>query len=97
MENSASPSSNARSIRAIPPDESPLELLRAEAEQINPAIILAERLMRREASELLTVAEVNEAENILAIGTQEIEAIESHRKAFRTSPASAIAYVPIGF
>ncbi len=79
------------------PDESPLELLRAEIEQINPAIILADQLMRREASELLTVEEVNAAENILAIGTQEIEAVKSHRKAFQKSPASAIDYLPIGF
>ncbi len=79
------------------PDESPLELLRAEIEQINPAIILADQLMRREASELLTVEEVNDAENILDIGTQEIEAVESHRKAFQKSPASAIDYLPIGF
>jgi len=79
------------------PDESPLELLRAENEQINPAIILADQLMRREASELLTIEEVNEAENILAIGTQEIEALESHRKAFQKSPASAIDYLPVGF
>ncbi|MGE3467117.1 MAG: hypothetical protein AB7J13_09300 [Pyrinomonadaceae bacterium] len=79
------------------PDESPLDLLRTENEQINPAITLAEQLMRREATELLTVEEVNEAENILAIGTQEIDAIESHRKAFQKSPASAIDYVPIGF
>ena len=79
------------------PDESPFEVLRAENEQINPAIILAERLMRREATELLSVEEVNESENILAIGTQEIEAIESHQKAFQKSPPSAIAYVPVGF
>ncbi len=79
------------------PDESPLELLRAENEQINPAIILADRLMRRDAAELLSVEEVNEAENILAVGTQEIEVIESHRKAFQKSPTSAIDYVPIGF
>ncbi|HRI05281.1 MAG TPA: hypothetical protein PLL77_16205 [Pyrinomonadaceae bacterium] len=81
----------------MPHDESPLELLRAENEQINPAIILAERLMRREATELLSVEEVTEAENILAIGTDEIEAIESHRKAFQKSPASAIDFVPVGF
>jgi hypothetical protein len=81
----------------MPPDESPLELLRAANEQINPAIILAERLMRRDTAELLSVEEVNEAENILAIGTQEIETIDSHRKAFQKSPASAIDYVPIGF
>ena len=79
------------------PDESQLELLRAESEQINPAIILADQLMRREATVLLTVEEVNEAENILAIGTQEIEAIELHRKAFLRSPASAVDYVPVGF
>ncbi|QQS33570.1 MAG: hypothetical protein IPM50_03015 [Acidobacteriota bacterium] len=78
-------------------DEAPLELLRAENEQINPAIILAERLMQREATELLSVEEVSEAENILTIGTQEIETIESHRKGFQKSPASAIDYVPIGF
>lgn len=79
------------------PDESPLELLRAETEQINPAIILAERLMRREAAELLTVEEVEEAEYVLTIGTQEIEAIESHRKAFQKSQATSIDYVPVGF
>ena len=79
------------------PDESQLELLRAESEQINPAIILADQLMRREATVLLTVEEVNETENILAIGTQEIEAIELHRKAFLRSPASAVDYVPVGF
>lgn len=79
------------------PDESPLGLLRTENEQINPAIILAERLMRREAAELLTVEEVEEAESILAIGAQEIDEIESHRKAFQKSPASAMDCVPIGF
>ena len=79
------------------PDESPLELLRAEIEQINPAIILADQLIRREAAELLSVEEVNEAKNILAIGTQEIEAIESHQKAFQKSPPSSIDYLPIGF
>lgn len=78
-------------------EDSPFDLLRAEDEQVNPAIILADRLMRRHAEELLTVEEVTEAENVLAIGTQEIEAIEFHRKAFLKTPASAINYVPIGF
>ena len=53
--------------------------------------------MRREAAELLTVEEVEEAESVLAIGTQEIEAMESHLKAFLKSPASAMDYVPVGF
>ena len=78
-------------------DDSPLELLRSEDERINPAIILADRLMRRDAEKLLTVDEVAEAEKVLGIGTQEIEAIEFHRNAFLKTPASAIDYVPIGF
>jgi len=81
----------------MPPDDSPLKLLRAEDEQINPAIILAERLMRRDAAELLSVEEVNEAESVLSIGTQEIETIESHLKAFLKTPPSAVNYVPVGF
>jgi len=81
----------------MPGDDSSLELLRAEDERINPAIILADRLVRRDAERLLTVDEVAEAEKVLGIGTQEIEAIEFHRKAFLKTPASAINYVPIGF
>jgi hypothetical protein len=78
-------------------DDSPLILLRVEDEQINPAIILADNLMRRPAEQLLTVEEIEEAENILIIGTQEVEAVESHRKAFLKTPPSAVDYVPVGF
>lgn len=92
-----SPSSSERSIKDMPADDSPLDLLRAESEQVNPAIILADKLMRQDAEKLLTVEEVSEAEKVLTIGTQEIEAIELHRKAFLKTPASAIDYVPIGF
>ena len=81
----------------MPVDDSPIQLLRYEDERINPAIILADRLMRQDAEKLLTIEEVTEAEEVLAIGTQEIEAIEFHRKAFLKTPASAIDYVPLGF
>ncbi|MGE3952522.1 MAG: hypothetical protein AB7F88_14550 [Pyrinomonadaceae bacterium] len=92
-----SPSSSERSTKDMRGDDSPLDLLLAEDERINPAIILAERLMRQDAEKLLTVNEVAEAEKVLGIGTQEIEAIEFHRKAFLKTPASAVDYVPIGF
>ncbi len=78
-------------------DDLPVKLLRAEDERVNPAIILAEGLMQRDAERLLTVEEVSEAETVLAIGTQEIETVEFHRKAFLKTPASAIDYVPLGF
>jgi hypothetical protein len=90
-------SSSERSTKDMPGDDSPLHFLRAASEQVNPAITLADRLMRRDAEKLLTVEEVSEAEKVLAIGTQEIETVEFHRKAFLKTPASAIDYVPIGF
>ena len=97
MENLASLLSREHSIRDIYFDDSPLILLRVEDEQINPAIILADNLMRRPAERLLTVEEIEGAENILTIGTQEVEAIESHRKAFLKTPPSAVDYIPVGF
>jgi len=81
----------------MPVDDSPVSILSAEPERLNPAIILADRLMRRDAEELLTVEEVAEAESVLAIGTHEIYAVESHHKAFLKTPASAIDYIPVGF
>jgi len=81
----------------MPVDDSPVSILRAEPERLNPAIILADRLMRRDAGQLLTVQEVAEAEMVFEIGTREIEAIESHRKALLKTPASAIDYIPVGF
>lgn len=78
-------------------EDSPLDLLKAEIEQINPAIILAEKLMRRNADALLSVEEVAEAERTLDLGASEIEQVEFHHKAFLQTPASAVDYVPIGF
>jgi len=81
----------------MPPDDLPLEILRAEHEEINPAIILADNLMRRSAERLLTVEEIQEAEDTLIVGAQEVEAIESHRKAFLKTLSSSVDYVPFGF
>lgn len=77
--------------------ESPLEILEGETEQLNPAIILADELMRRDPSELLSIAEVAKAERVLEIGSREIETIDGHRKAFLKTPPSPIRYLPHGF
>lgn len=77
--------------------DSPLEILLGETEQLNPAIILADELMRRDAAELLSVAEIAKAEKVLEIGAREIETIDGHRKAFLKSPSNPIRYVPNGF
>lgn len=77
--------------------ESTIEVLLSETEQLNPAIILADELMRRDAAELLSVVEVAKAEKILEIGAREIETIDNHRKAFLKSRPSPVQYVPRGF
>lgn len=77
--------------------KSPLGALLGEAEQINPAIILADELMRRDVAELLSVEEIARAEKVLEIGSREIETIDRHSKAFLKCPATSVHYIPHGF
>lgn len=76
---------------------SPLELLIDEVEQINPAILLAEEFMRRDAEELLSAEDINRAGEILHVGRTEIDVIKRQIAAFVRSSASLSASLPIGF
>lgn len=76
---------------------SPLDILIGEKEQINPAILLAEEFMRRDAADLLSAEDINRAEEILDIGRNEIETIRRQEAAFERSAASPSAGLPIGF
>jgi hypothetical protein len=78
-------------------DESPLEILVAENEQVNPAILLAEEFMRRDAAALLGVEDINRAEEILYIGRMEIETMQGHLAAFDRLPATPSINIPTGF
>lgn len=75
----------------------PIGALEGETEQLNPAIILADELMRRDAAELLSVEDVARAEKVLEIGSREIEMIDLHRNAFLKCPPTPFQYVPCGF
>lgn len=77
--------------------ESPLEILISENEQINPAILLAEEFMRRDAAELLSADEIERAERVLSEGRNEIETINRQIAAFERSPANSSTMIPIGF
>ena len=77
--------------------DSSLEILIAEPERINPAILLAEEFMRRDAEELLGAEDINRAEEILHIGRTEIEVIKRQIATFARSSASPAARLPIGF
>ncbi len=77
--------------------ESPLMILADETEQINPAILLAEALMRRDAADLLSAEDIDRAEKTLQVGRMEIETIERQLSVFVRSPASPSLNIPTGF
>lgn len=76
---------------------SPLELLIHEVEQINPAILLAEELMRRDAADLLSAEDINRAEEVLHRSKTEIDVIQRQIAAFARSSASPSTSLPVGF
>jgi hypothetical protein len=76
---------------------SPLELLIDEVEQINPAILLAEEFMRRDAADLLSAEEITRADEILYIGRTEIDVIKRQIAALARSIPSPSVRLPIGF
>ena len=77
--------------------ETPLQVLCSEAEQLNPAIILADELMRRDAADVLSTEDIERAELVLQFGAKEIEIVEQHLAAFVRSPAKPAMCIPTGF
>lgn len=77
--------------------ETPTDILCSEPENLNPAIIMADELMRRDAAEPLTPAEIERAEEVLRLGSSEIEVIERHLSAFARSRALPSTQIPSGF
>ena len=77
--------------------ETPLDLLIGETERVNPAILLAEEFMRRDAADLLSADEIDRAAEVLNDGRAEIETIRRQIAAFVRSPPSASSGTPIGF
>lgn len=78
-------------------DSSPLDLLIGESEKINPAILLAEEFMRRDAADLLSAEDINRAEELLVVGRDEIDTIKRQESALERSPTSPSAGIPVGF
>ncbi|MGD9560842.1 MAG: hypothetical protein AB7F88_00560 [Pyrinomonadaceae bacterium] len=78
-------------------DSSPLDILIGESEQINPAILLAEELMRRKPGDLLSAEDIKRSESTLEEGEREIETIRRHIGAFERASPSPCRDLPIGF
>jgi hypothetical protein len=77
--------------------QTPFEILASEQETINPAILLAEELMRRNVAELLSSEEIKNAENVLEHGTEEIKTIDLHKAAFLKCAPTSAANIPHSF
>lgn len=98
-----SQSSKEPSIKAVQPElsettgESPFEILCAQAEQINPAILLAEELMRKDIAELLDFDDLARAEETLEISKYEINQVTAQFEALTNTPAMASNQIPVGF
>ena len=96
-------SSKKHSIKARKSQESesgnpaPFEILCGEPERINPAILLAEELMRKGIAEVLDFADLEQAEETLKKSRYEISRVEMQFKYLVKTPASSGGKIPIGF
>ena len=98
MESFTSGSSNERSTKDVKAENTPFEMLILEEEQINPAIILAEELMRKGLEDGFCFDDVERAQATLDASRREIEMISRQFEAIVKSPASpCLTTIPKGF
>ncbi len=98
LQSSKKPSTKARRTGKNQPEtKTPFEILCAANEQINPAIIVAEELMRKSMAEVFDFAEIERAEEVLLVAREEIGRTERHfTDLVKTHPTPANS-IPLGF
>lgn len=75
----------------------PFEILCGEPERVNPAILLAEELMRKGIDDVLDFADIERAEETLTKSRYEISRVETQFSALVGSKSTASLLIPIGF
>ena len=99
-ENFTLPSSKKRSTKAEPHHSAQapaFEILCESPDQINPAIILADELMRKNITEGLGFEDLERAEKTLALSRREIERVEQQFVALVKTPPAPSSKIPVGF
>ena len=66
-------------------------------EQVNPAIILAEELMRKDLRRGMDYADIEQAEKTLLLARDEIEKVERHFAQIVKTPPQPGELIPAGF
>lgn len=98
LRSSKKPSTKARKTSNKQTEsKTPFEILCAADEQINPAIILAEELMRKSMAEVFDFAEIERAEKVLLYARDEIGRTEAQFTALVKTPPTPAKTVPCGF
>ncbi|MCY7376659.1 MAG: hypothetical protein LH472_11925 [Pyrinomonadaceae bacterium] len=77
--------------------QSPFEMLCEAGEQVNPAIILAEELMRKDINGGMDYADIEQAEKTLLLARDEIEKVERHFAQIGKTPPQPGGLIPAGF
>jgi len=77
--------------------QTPFEILSGEPEEVNPAIILAEELMRRDVLASLEFDNMETIIETLSHSRAEIGRIEGHFAALIKTPGATSSVVPVGF
>jgi len=72
-------------------------LLCEAGEQVNPAIILAEELMRKDITGGMDYADIEQAEKTLLLARDEIEKVERHFAQIVKTPPQPGGLIPAGF
>lgn len=77
--------------------QSPFEILCEEPERINPAILLADEMMRKQLGERIDFEDIRRAEETINVSRREIGRVESQFDALVKTPTFAAANIPVGF
>ena len=103
MESSSLQSSKKRNTKARKRrkanicEATPFEILCESDEQIIPAILLAEELMRKGIEDVLDTGDLERAEEVLIFSREEINRVETQFTALVKTPAEPSRQIPIGF
>ncbi len=98
LQSSKKPSTKARQKRKNEtPATSPFQILCAADDELNPAIVLAEELMRKDISGGMDFADIEQAEKTLLSARDEIEKVERHFACIVKTPPQTGGSIPAGF
>lgn len=99
LQSSKKPSTRERQKRKkeAPPPISPFEFLCSADDEINPAIVLAEELMRKDLRQGMDFCDIEQAEKTLQLARDEIEKVERHFAQIVKTPPYPSGHIPAGF